>query len=104
MKKHIDLSDDAAKTLKENSKNLDTDGSGSIDYTEFIAATIERNNITSDACIRAAFNVIDLDGDGQITNEELRTQIQESGEDEILKMIKEFDVDGDGKISFEEFK
>merc|ERR1712157_434421 len=97
------MDESVLKYLEEHSKDFDTDGSGTIDYTEFIAATIERNNLSSDACIRAAFNVIDTNGDGQITKEELRAKINEV-DDELLKMISAYDKDGDGQISFEEFK
>merc|ERR1712173_393629 len=94
MKKYMNLEDESF--LTEHAKDFDTDGSGTIDYTEFIAATIERNNLSSDACIRAAFNVIDSNGDGQISKEELRAKINEV-DDELLQMIKAYDTDGDGQ-------
>merc|ERR1711869_30450 len=62
----------------------------------------------------SAFRVFDLDGDGQITREELAQVL--SGEavkdveaalrvnrEEIEKIIAEVDEDGDGQISFQEF-
>ncbi len=50
---------------------IDTDGSGKIDYTEFLAATIGKNLYAqTDACW-IAFRVFDRDGDGKITEEEI---------------------------------
>merc|ERR1712134_120150 len=60
-------------------KDIDSDRSGKIDYTEFIAATLERKiYIQEDACW-AAFRIFDLDGDGVITKEELRHILEPSG-------------------------
>eukprot|EP00930_Biecheleria_cincta_P096986 TRINITY_DN88746_c0_g1_i1.p1 TRINITY_DN88746_c0_g1~~TRINITY_DN88746_c0_g1_i1.p1 ORF type:complete len:480 (+),score=114.56 TRINITY_DN88746_c0_g1_i1:46-1485(+) len=91
-------------------ERVDTDGSGSIDYTEFIAATLEQSKYIKDEVMWSAFRVFDKDGDGQITKEELRSVIADSGDDlarveaDLVAMIKEADTDKDGVISFEEFK
>lgn len=39
----------------------------SVDYTEFIAASIDHKLYEQEAICRAAFRVFDLDGDGKIT-------------------------------------
>ena len=54
------------------------------------------------------FDLIDIDGDGQIDFEELKVMIHKVGkqlsDEEINQMILETDVDGNGTIDFEEFK
>ena len=42
-----------------------------IDYTEFLAATLSRKQYMQEDIVWSAFRVFDLDGDGQITREEL---------------------------------
>ena len=57
--------------------------------------------------LRKAFNVMDANGDGQVTKDELKTLLSGLGEevtDEIVdEMIKIADQDGDGKVNFDEF-
>eukprot|EP01068_Selenidium_serpulae_P013690 Selendium_serpulae@DN5992_c0_g1_i2.p1 len=96
--------------LKEIIANVDSDGSGSIDYTEFIAATMDQKlYMKMDTC-RAAFRVFDLDGSGKISPDELRQvlannkEIAEAvGKDSIQELIADVDLNGDGEIDFNEF-
>jgi len=105
---------DIPPNLMEIMKEVDSDGSGVIDYTEFLAATLSRKQYMQEDIVWSAFRVFDLDGDGQITREELAQVL--SGEavkdveaalqvnrEEIEKIIAEVDEDGDGQISFQEF-
>ena len=52
-----------------------------------------------------AFKVFDRDGDGLISEEELRLTMTNLGEPlteaEVRSMIAEADLDGDGKINFQ---
>jgi len=56
---------------------------------------------------RAAFRMMDSNGDGTLTADELRVMMGSIGDDDDLgimeMLIKEHDKDGDGKLSFEEF-
>jgi len=52
-------------------KGADTDGSGSIDYTEFLAATIDAQIYLRDDYLRTAFDMFDKDGSGKINKDEL---------------------------------
>ncbi|CAA9987967.1 calcium-dependent protein kinase 3, putative [Plasmodium knowlesi strain H] len=90
---------------------IDSDGSGNIEYTEFLAAAIDRRKL-SKKLIYCAFRVFDVDNDGEITTAELahilfngnrRGNITEKDVNQVKKMIREVDKNGDGKIDFYEF-
>lgn len=97
------------KALAEILQNVDSDGSGELDYTEFLAATVDQKLYMQRDVCWAAFRIFDLDGDGKITREELSTVLSGDGvkttlgAHKVAKMIEEADVDGDGCIDFEEF-
>ncbi|KAL7066915.1 putative calcium-dependent protein kinase [Cryptosporidium serpentis] len=95
-------------------QDIDSDGSGSIDYTEFIAATLDSRQCFQENICWAAFRVFDLDGNGKITASEIMDVIgchhlqhalhlQSYIMSTIEDMIREVDVNGDGEIDFEEF-
>ena len=52
-------------------KSADLNGDGRIDYAEFIAAAYEKSLLLSQQNLRAAFNMMDVDGDGTLTKDEL---------------------------------
>jgi calcium-dependent protein kinase len=90
--------------------SIDTDGSGSVDYTEFIAAAIDKRIYQRRDVIWSAFRAFDLDGNGSIDKQELKMVMDASAagavalpEEKIKALIKDADKDGDGKIDFEEF-
>lgn len=86
--KNLDKNGDGSLTLeelrvglqgKENGETLlsimesaDTDNSGEINYTEFIAATIDANVFMREDYLRTAFEMFDADGSGKIDNEEVK--------------------------------
>lgn len=85
---------------------VDVNHSGSIDYTEFIAATMDKHKAISKDTLKLAFNIFDKDGNGTITLDEIQDVIgvQEGiGDDDWKEIVKEIDENGDGEISFEEF-
>ncbi|CAE7733723.1 CPK2, partial [Symbiodinium sp. CCMP2456] len=97
------------KALEDILQAIDCNGSGSLDYTEFLAATLDQKVYMQRDVCWAAFRIFDLDGDGKITREELGkvlngNSVQELfGARKIEKMIEEVDKDGDGAVDFEEF-
>eukprot|EP00744_Colponema_vietnamica_P002349 GILI01003701.1.p1 GENE.GILI01003701.1~~GILI01003701.1.p1 ORF type:complete len:490 (-),score=178.72 GILI01003701.1:255-1679(-) len=86
---------------------VDADGSGSIDYTEFLAATIEKHVYLQEEKLHAAFRMFDKDGSGKITAAELKAVLCGDGSnfDQLLfqDMIREVDKNGDGEIDYREF-
>jgi len=100
--------------LNQIMRDVDSDGSGAIDFSEFLAAAIdEHHHIQEDVCW-SAFRVFDVDGNGKITKDELAEilsggqckQLQEAFDvdrAEIENVVAEVDTDGDEKIDFDEF-
>jgi calcium-dependent protein kinase len=56
------------EVILENLKAADTDNSGTIDYTEFIAATLDSQVFMKEEYLKATFNMFDKDGSGKIDN------------------------------------
>lgn len=73
----------------------DIDNSGTIDYGEFIAATLHLNKIEREDHLFAAFSYFDKDGSGYITQDELQEACEEFGiEDaQLEEMIRDVDQD-----------
>lgn len=90
-------------------KEIDSDGSGSIDYMEFLAATIDKKLYNQREVCWRAFKMFDRDGNGRISIAEFSKVLQDDsvqrnfGPDKIAEMVKEFDTNGDGEIDFDEF-
>ena len=84
---------------------LDVDRNGKIDYTEFIAATLQRANYLRNDRLLEAFLNFDKDKSGKITKEELLGALKanKTQEKEIEKYIKAVDKNKDGKIDYNEF-
>lgn len=90
-------------------QSADTDGSGEINYTEFLAATMDANVFMREDYLRTAFNMFDKDNSGKIDNEEVIALLQGEdlgvyvSKDAIGNAMKEIDANGDGEIDFDEF-
>lgn len=99
-----------AETLIALLKGADTDNSGAIDYTEFLAATMDAQTYMRDDYLRTAFDMFDKDGSGKIDKSELLSLLQGEDmentvpKDELQKYINEVDDNGDGEIDFDEFQ
>lgn len=99
---------------------VDADGSGVIDFSEFVTLMARKvNNADKDEEIRAAFDIFDKDKSGKITCVELRAIMRALGDHltdtevracnahglcsvtdvaQIDRMIREADSNGDGEI------
>jgi calcium-dependent protein kinase len=86
-------------------KTIDVDKNGRIDYTEFLAATLQERNYLQKEKLYEAFCVFDKDNSGHISKKELMEVLktQKTQEGEIEKYIKAADKNGDGVIDYKEF-
>ncbi|KAI7746794.1 hypothetical protein M8C21_007701 [Ambrosia artemisiifolia] len=92
--------------VKQLMEAADVDGNGTIDYIEFITATMHRHRLERDEHLYKAFCHFDTDNSGYITMDELETAMKQYGmgdEDTIKDIISEVDTDNDGRINYEEF-
>lgn len=71
-----DLADSAVRTIMQE---MDEDSSGSIDYDEFITATINLNMLDREEKMREAFKRFDTDNSGTITLDELLAGLSGQG-------------------------
>ena len=91
-------------------KACDGNGDGRIDYTEFIAAAFEKDLLLTGDNLRDVFALLDQDGNGKITKDELKCmfgggdETKERGEEMWDKIMDEVDKNRDGEIQFEEFE
>lgn len=90
-------------------RSLDTDHSGNVNYTEFIAATIEKSVYMKEDKLFQAFKHFDQDKSGKISAEELKRVLgghedfKDKDDSTFVKMIQEVDKNGDGEIDINEF-
>jgi calmodulin len=95
------------KQLEEIINEIDADGSGSMDFNEFIFLIIKKmKDLDLEEEMKEAFRVFDKDGNKVLTAHEMRQIFMDMKgipENEIEMMIKEADLDGDGQIDYEEF-
>jgi len=91
---------------------LDADGSGAIDYSEFMAAAIDRKILfREDLCLQV-FRALDRDSNGKISIQELFQLLKDADpedllgtelRDEAMELLDRYDVDGDGELNMREF-
>ncbi|KAI3466250.1 hypothetical protein Pfo_022913 [Paulownia fortunei] len=82
----------------------DVDGNGTIDYIEFITATMHRHRLEREENLYKAFQYFDKDSSGFITRDEIETAMQKYGDPSMIKeIISEVDTDNDGRINYDEF-
>ena len=92
--------------LEKLFENIDTDKSGVINYTEFLAATIQQQVYHKEEKLMQAFSCFDRDKSGKISLNEI-VKVIKTEQDEDLELleeeIKQFDLNGDGEIDYPEF-
>ena len=97
----------AAETAREEVDRImnqwDTDGSGFIDYSEFVTANANMSKALSKENLTTAFHMFDKDGSGTISADELRQVLGNQPGATWDKLMKEIDIDGNGEIDMKEF-
>ena len=97
--------DDAEKEVERIMNEVDIDKSGTIDYNEFVLATINKQKLLNKEKLEATFKMFDKDGSGTITADEIKSVLGKAVDKKLLEeMVKEVDENGDGEISLVEFK
>ncbi|XP_022720914.1 calcium-dependent protein kinase 3-like isoform X2 [Durio zibethinus] len=97
------LSESEVRQLMEAA---DVNGNGTIDYIEFITATMHLNRMEREEHLYTAFQHFDKDNSGYITMEELEQALRKynMGDEKTIKeIITEVDTDMDGRINYDEF-
>lgn len=88
-------------------KEVDSDASGFIDYTEFLKVSLDAKKVLSNERLKQAFRMFDKDDSGTINAEELREVLQgEMQSDDGLwkEIILKVDQNRDGEIDLQEFQ
>jgi len=87
---------------------MDTDGEGHVEWTEFLAALSSQSMLSSKHACQEAFAVLDVDRDGRISLDELHQMLNlnkaPQALDEELEFFRCMDKNGDGVIEFDEFR
>lgn len=89
-------------------QSLDVHGTGTIDYQEFLAATVHTCKLDSEENLHAAFSEMDTIGCGYITADDVAAFMQKMGMKVDLDEVKEniiapVDTDKDGRVGYEDF-
>merc|ERR1719453_2254421 len=89
-------------------EEVDSDGSGVIDYTEFLAATLDKKVYMAEDVCWQAFRIFDRNGDGKIDKSEIQnvlndSAVQNTAAKDLAEIMQDIDKNGDGEIDFQEF-
>ena len=69
-------------------KTVDFDNNGSIEFTEWCTATMDKRKMLSKERLRAAFNIFDQNGNGQISFDEVKKLLGHGGVSNDNKQFK----------------
>jgi calcium-dependent protein kinase len=108
MEKYLEVMDEvtAREIVEKVMKEVDSDNSGDIQFSEFLSACMNYKKYLSRQNLEAAFKIFDIDHSGFITADEI---MQVLGRDNKVpsaawqEIIKEVDQNGDGVIDLKEF-
>ena len=104
MKKAFSSGDLKMEFNEDIFKQIDTDKSGKIEYTEFISASLDKNIYMNEQKLRDAFNLFDTDKNGKISASEIERVLKLGiNSKEIEDIMVKNDINKDGEIDFKEF-
>ena len=93
--------------LRKGFQSVDTDHNNKIDYTEFLAANLDKKIFLKEEKLKEAFRTFDINDSGAIKKEDIiRVLKLENLRDKnniANAIIEENDFDKDGKINFKDF-
>jgi len=93
--------------IAEMMQSVDADNSGVIDYSEFLAATLERTMyIKNHGALMRAFRCFDQDDGGSLDIDEIAETLDMQGKDEreeVEGFFQQVDMNGDGAMDYGEF-
>ncbi|CAD8083505.1 unnamed protein product [Paramecium sonneborni] len=98
-------SEQAAQEVDTIFKKIDHNGSGRIDYQEFIIATIDQKKYFNREKLLMLFQQIDRDHSGQLSKQEVKKLLRDMQipKEKLENLQKQLDQNGDGQITQEEF-
>ena len=92
------------KRIHKMVNDTDLNKDGNIDYQEFTKMLQKRARKNK---FLKAFQLLDCNGDGKISKDEIKSVIKQCGgtlfDEEIEKTIEDVDKDGDGYLNYNEF-
>ena len=85
---------------------LDVGKSGTINFTEYVAGSLNLSVLSNDKFLQDAFNFFDKDKNGFLDKGEITTAFGTGwiSDEKVVQLFEEVDTSKDGKISFAEFK
>jgi calcium-dependent protein kinase len=94
--------------LLEILEGMDINGNGAIEYTEFLAAAVDRSKCQCEGLCRRAFEVLDWDGDGQISPQDVKRALRHRSPSSALgaefqAIAESMPVDRDSSLSLSDF-
>lgn len=100
------FTDNLEEQVKLLFNELDLDKNGLINYSEFLAATIDHKTFVKKEMVYEAFKAFDQDHKGKISLKGLMEIVRPQKEEDIQyvkQMFTEMDLDKDGSIDYNEF-
>lgn len=89
-------------------EELDSYGNGKINYSEFLAATVDVSTFLTEEKMMSVFAMFDTDGSGKITETNMTNAFSKLGmevpKEEVHAIMLAHDLKSDGVLSLEEFK
>lgn len=87
--------------VDEMFEQLDVDGTGFLEYSEFVVAAMNEQDLLSSGKLRRAFDVFDVDGSGELSREDLKRVFKEAlhagkatNDEVVAELIDQVDKDG----------